>query len=110
MLLSKVDNLFWHGKKLMSIAWIIRALAVCTAFAACVPTYAAADSDAGQKTFQGTFAACHKLKSHAGKSAAELETTIHGIIAGTTKHPKKLTLTDADVANVAAYISSNEPK
>jgi mono/diheme cytochrome c family protein len=93
----------------MSIPWIIRAFTVCTAFAACVSTYAA-DSDAGQKTFQGTCAACHKLKSYAGKSDAELETRIHGIIAGTTKHPKKLTLTDADVANVAAYISSNEPK
>jgi mono/diheme cytochrome c family protein len=93
----------------MNITRIVRALAVCTAFAACVPTYAA-DSDAGQKTFQGPCADCHKLKSYAGKSDAKLETKIHGIIAGTTKHPKKLTLTDADVANVAAYISSNEPK
>ena len=93
----------------MNTAWIVRALALCTGLAACVPTYAA-DSEAGQKTFQGTCAACHKLKSYAGKSDAELETNIRGIIAGTTKHPKKLTLNDADVANVAAYISSNEPK
>lgn len=93
----------------MNITRIVRSLAICIGFAACVPTYAA-DSEAGQKTFEGTCAACHKLKSYAGKSDAELETNIHGIIAGTTKHPKKLTLSDADVANVAAYISSNEPK
>jgi mono/diheme cytochrome c family protein len=93
----------------MNITPIVRALAMCTWLAACVPTYAA-DSEAGQKTFQGTCAACHKLKSYAGKSDAELETKIHGIIAGTTKHPKKLTLSDTEVADVAAYISSNEPK
>jgi cytochrome c553 len=48
--------------------------------------------------------------SAAGKSDAELETELKGIVAGTTKHPKKLTLSDTEVANVAAYIASNEPK
>lgn len=70
----------------------------------------AADSVAGQKIYAGTCAACHQLKSYAGKSDAELETQIKGVVAGTVKHPKKLTLSDADVSNVAAYISSNEPK
>jgi hypothetical protein len=31
-------------------------------------------------------------------------------VAGTIKHPKKLTLSDTEVANVAAYIASNEAK
>jgi mono/diheme cytochrome c family protein len=93
----------------MNSTRIVRALAACTWFAACASTHAA-DVEAGQKTFQGTCAACHKLKSYAGKSDAELEAKIKAIIAGTTKHPKKLTLNDADVANVAAYISSNKPK
>ena len=70
----------------------------------------AADSAAGQKIYSGTCAACHQLKSYAGKSDADLETQVKGIVAGTIKHPKKLTLSDADVANVAAYISGNEPK
>ena len=70
----------------------------------------AADSAAGQKTFQTTCAGCHQLKSYGSKSSAELETDIKGIVGGTVKHPKKLTLTDTDVANVAAYIASNEPK
>jgi mono/diheme cytochrome c family protein len=35
---------------------------------------------------------------------------LNGIVAGSVKHPKKLTLSSTDIANVAAYISSNEPK
>ena len=70
----------------------------------------AADSEAGQKTFTGTCAACHKFQSYAGKSETELQTEIKGIVAGTVKHPKKLTLSADDIANVAAYIASNEPK
>jgi mono/diheme cytochrome c family protein len=70
----------------------------------------AADSAAGEKTFTGTCAACHKLKSYAGKSETELQTEITGIVGGTVKHPKKLTLSADDIANVAAYISSNQPK
>ncbi len=77
--------------------------------AASLPAYAA-DSAAGQKTFETGCAACHKFKSFAGKSDADLETALKGIVAGTTKHPKKLTLSPDDIANVAAYISSNEPK
>jgi mono/diheme cytochrome c family protein len=69
----------------------------------------AADSAAGQKTFEGSCAACHQLKSYAGKSEAVLETQLKGIVAGTVKHPKKLTLSATDIANVATYISSNEP-
>ena len=72
------------------------------------PTYAA-DIAAGQKTFASTCAGCHQLKSYTGKSDADLETAIKGIGAGTVKHPKKLTLNATDIANVAAYISSNEP-
>jgi mono/diheme cytochrome c family protein len=70
----------------------------------------AADSAAGEKTFTGTCAACHKLQSYAGKSETELQTEIKGIVAGTVKHPKKLTLSADDIANVAAYIAANEPK
>jgi mono/diheme cytochrome c family protein len=88
---------------------ILCAAVTIAAVAACIPAYAA-DSAAGQKTFESACAGCHKLKSYAGKSDAELETALQGIVAGTVKHPKKLTLDAADIANVAAYISSNEPK
>lgn len=74
-----------------------------------IPVHAA-DSAAGQTIFTGTCAACHKLQSYAGKSETELQTEIKGIVAGTVKHPKKLTLSADDIANVAAYIAGNEPK
>ncbi|MEP6548946.1 MAG: hypothetical protein ABJD53_15930 [Gammaproteobacteria bacterium] len=70
----------------------------------------AADSAAGQKTFESTCAGCHKLASYAGKSESVLETQLRGIVAGTLKHPKKLTLSVDDIANVATYIAGNEPK
>ncbi len=74
----------------------------------CISSYAA-DSAAGQKTFQTICSACHKnMKAFAGKSDAELQSTIKGIVAGTVKHPKKFSLSDDDIANVAAYITSNE--
>ncbi len=70
----------------------------------------AADSAAGQKTFEGICAACHQLKSYAGKSESDLETQVKGIVAGTIKHPKKLTLSASEIADVATYIASNESK
>jgi|HubBroStandDraft_1064217.scaffolds.fasta_scaffold376578_2 mono/diheme cytochrome c family protein len=85
------------------------AAAVLGSLAISIPAYAA-DSAAGQKTFEGICAACHQFKSYAGKSEAELETELKGIVAGTVTHPKKLTLSAADIANVATYISINEPK
>lgn len=75
-----------------------------------IPGYAA-DSAAGRKIFETTCAGCHKdMKAYTGKSETDLQSAIKDIVAGTKKHPKKLTLNDGDIANVAAYISSNEPK
>jgi mono/diheme cytochrome c family protein len=93
----------------MRISRIICVAGAIAAFAACFPAYSA-DSAAGQKTFETTCAGCHKLKSYTGKSDADLETSLKGIVAGTTKHPKKLTLSPTEITDVAAYISSNEPK
>jgi mono/diheme cytochrome c family protein len=71
----------------------------------------AADTAAGEKTFKTTCNGCHakKMKVFADKSAADLETAIKGIEGGTVKHPKKLTLSAEDTANVAAYIASLPP-
>jgi mono/diheme cytochrome c family protein len=93
----------------MANSKVLVAAAAIGIFVACIPAYSA-DSAAGQKIYSGACAACHQLKSYAGKSDADLETQIKGIVAGTIKHPKKLTLSDDDVASVAAYISGNEPK
>jgi mono/diheme cytochrome c family protein len=75
-----------------------------------IPAYAA-DAAAGQKIFQSTCNACHakKMQVFAGKSAADLETDIKGIVGGSVKHPKKLTLGADDISNVSAYIASMPP-
>ena len=95
--------------ELMKNARIIAAVTLLPCLAASIAGHAA-DGAAGQKTFTTTCAACHQLKSYAGKSQAELETELKGIVAGTAKHPKKLPLSADDIGNLAAYISSNEPK
>ncbi len=75
-----------------------------------IPAHAA-DSAAGQKIFAGTCAACHQLQeTMRANRKPSYETQIKGIVAGTVKHPKKLTLSADDIANVATYIASNEPK
>ncbi len=71
---------------------------------------AAADEAAGKKTFTSVCAACHKVADYQAKSAADLQTAIKGIVAGTVKHEKKLKLSDSDIDNVVAYIKSPRAK
>jgi mono/diheme cytochrome c family protein len=77
----------------------------CTAFSA-----AAADEAAGKKTFTAICSACHQIADYQPKSAAQLKTALKGIVAGTVKHEKKLTLSDADIDNVVAYIKAPPAK
>jgi cytochrome c553 len=49
---------------------------------------------------------CHEAGDWKGKSEAEIQGKIQNVVAGKTKHPKKLDLTDADIANIAAYWAS----
>jgi cytochrome c553 len=51
--------------------------------------------------------AAHRLEDYAGKPNAELEDTLSGMVGGRIDHPKKLALSEADVRNLAAYISSS---
>lgn len=79
---------------------------------AAAPLSHAADAAAGKKTFKSACATCHQLKDkhYAGKSEADLETALKGIVAGKIKHGKPLTLNASDIANVATYISSANAK
>jgi mono/diheme cytochrome c family protein len=70
----------------------------------------AADVAAGKKTFTAICAACHQVVDYKAKSAAQLQTTLKGIVAGTVKHEKKLTLSDADIDNVVAFIKAPAAK
>lgn len=78
---------------------------------AAAPLSHATGAAAGEKIFKNICTTCHKLKDSyfAGKSAADLETALKGIVAGKIQHGKPLTLNASDIANVATYISSNNP-
>lgn len=66
----------------------------------------AADVDAGKAKVQQICSKCHDTGDWKGKSEAEIQGKIQNVVAGKTKHPKKLDLSDADIANVAAYWAS----
>ena len=67
----------------------------------------AADVAAGKAKVDAVCAECHEAADWQGSGEAELAKLIDGVAKGTTRHPKKkVELTDADVANVAAYWAS----
>ncbi len=66
----------------------------------------AADVAAGKAKVDAVCAECHEPADWQGTSETELAKLIDGVTKGTSKHPKKLQLTDADVANIAAYWAS----
>jgi mono/diheme cytochrome c family protein len=67
-----------------------------------------ADAAAGKATFTQVCAECHEVADFEGEDAAELQATITKIVGGTMKHKKALKLTDAQIADVAAYMASGK--
>jgi mono/diheme cytochrome c family protein len=63
----------------------------------------AADKAAGEAKYEDVCSACHAKSDWAGKDAKALETAIKDVVAGKTKHKKKLTLTAAEAADIAAF-------
>jgi mono/diheme cytochrome c family protein len=77
-------------------------LAALALFLLC-PGAQAADVKAGKTAAQAQCAECHAARDWDGESAASLESLIRDIVAGKVKHKQKLNLSDADIANIAAY-------
>ena len=46
---------------------------------------------------------CHEADDWVGESTASLEGIIRDIVDGKVKHKNKLQLSDAEIANIAAY-------
>jgi mono/diheme cytochrome c family protein len=63
----------------------------------------AGDAGAGQAKFDEVCSSCHEKAEWAGKDAAALEAKVKDVVSGKTKHKKAIKLTDADIANVAAF-------
>lgn len=66
----------------------------------------AADAPAGKEKVDAVCGECHEAADWQGTSEAQLQALIKDVVAGKVKHPKKLSLSDADIANIAAYWAS----
>lgn len=78
-------------------------------FAASLLVHAAgansADKAAGEALTKRC-AECHEPADWKGESAESLEALIKGVVTGQTKHKVKLQLSDAEIADIAAFWSS----
>src|SRR5574339_219752 len=71
---------------------------------ACASSFAwAADVEAGRSAAQSKCAECHEADDWEGEDAASLESLIRDIVAGKVKHKRKLDLSAAEIADIAAY-------
>jgi mono/diheme cytochrome c family protein len=90
-----------QSSRLFLIAATVAGITVCG-------SVAHADAAAGKATFTQVCAECHEVADFEGENAAELQATIKKIVGGTMKHKKALKLTDAQIADVAAYMAAGK--
>jgi mono/diheme cytochrome c family protein len=64
---------------------------------------AAGDAAMGKAKSDAVCSECHEKADWAGEDAASLEAKIASVVAGKTKHKKKLSLTDEEIKGIAAY-------
>jgi len=86
----------------------ILALSVAAFAIAGFSTAASADAAAGKAKFTAACAECHEVADFEGESAAALTDSIKKIVAGTQKHKQALKLTDAEIADLAAYMAAGK--
>ena len=79
----------------------------CAGLAGC-GSAAYADAAAGKATFTQGCAECHEVADFEGEDTAALQATLKQIVGGTMKHKKALKLTDAQIADIAAYMTSGK--
>ncbi len=89
---------------------VSRLVVVASAFAglAGFGSAAHADAAAGKATFTAVCSECHEVADFEGESAADIQATVTKIVGGTMKHKKALKLTDAQIADVAAYMAAGK--
>ncbi|HEY5719049.1 MAG TPA: cytochrome c [Gammaproteobacteria bacterium] len=66
----------------------------------------AGDAAAGEKKAEVCLNCHEPAEDFAGQKAADIEAKIKAVVAGQHKHGKKLTLSDADAADIAAFFAS----
>lgn len=70
----------------------------------------AADAGAGAKKAEMCLDCHEPAEDFAGAKADDIVAKIKGITGGKTKHKEKLTLSDADAADIAAYFAAEGAK
>jgi cytochrome c553 len=83
----------------------IIAVAVATLGLAGFSSIASAD---GKAKFEADCAECHEVGDFEGTDAAAMTATLKKIVAGQQKHKTALKLTDAEVAELAAFIAAGK--
>jgi cytochrome c553 len=86
----------------------ILALSVATFAIAGFSMTASADAAAGKTKFTAACAECHEVGDFEGQAAAALTDTMKKIVAGTQKHKQALKLSDAEIADLAAYMAAGK--
>jgi len=69
---------------------------------------ASADAAAGKAKFTAACAECHEANEFEGESAAALTETLKAIVAGKQKHKNALKLSDAEIADLAAFMAAGK--
>ena len=67
---------------------------------------ASADAAAGKAKFTSVCGECHEASDFEGEDAKGLADSIKKIVAGQVKHKSAIKLTDAEIADVAAYMAT----
>jgi len=69
---------------------------------------AASADAAGKAKFEAACAECHEAGEFAGEDAKGLADSLKKMAAGQQKHKTKITLTDAEITSVAAFMSAGK--
>lgn len=85
---------------------LLMVVLACPSLLGAVPAMAA-DIAAGRATAATACAECHEPRDWEGESAESLESLIRDVVNGSVKHSRKVQLTPAEIANIAAYWASS---
>ena len=86
----------------------IFAVAIATLGLAGFSGVASADAAAGKAKFEAACAECHEAGDFEGEDAAALTATLKKMVAGQQKHKTALKLSDAEIADLAAFMSAGK--
>jgi mono/diheme cytochrome c family protein len=82
-----------------------RRILMVAAASACVVGWSTSAHADAKARFAEACAECHEVGDFAGEDATGLADTLRKISAGQVKHKSKISLSDAEITEIAAYMS-----